>query len=101
MEVIREATSNSIYSIIYKKANRFNIDIASPVIVLSLSSASDSPVWVVRLGDLNVKSLETDHRTAVVEYEWYKFQVEAMRMLYFSSSSLWTSSLTSMQDRQS
>jgi hypothetical protein len=101
MEDIREATSNSIYSMIYKKANRFNIDIASPVIVLPLSSAADSPVWVFRLGDLNVTSLETDQRTAVVEYEWFKFQVEAMRMLYFSSSSLWSSSLTTMKDRQS
>lgn len=101
MEDIREATSNSIYSLIYKKANRFNIDIASPVIVLPLSSAADSPVWVLRLGDLNVTSLDTEQRTAVVEYEMFKFQVEAMRMLYFSSSSLWTSSLTNMKDRQS
>jgi len=46
-------------------------------------------------------SLDTEQRTAVVEYEMFKFQVEAMRMIYFSSSSLWTSSLTNMKDRQS
>ena len=55
---MKEATSSSIHTIIYKKANRFRINIASPVLVLPLSADSNplSPVWIIRLGDLKIIS---------------------------------------------
>lgn len=53
IEDFRESTSNQVYQIIYKKANRFRINIASPVIILPLSGDSNpsTPIWVLRMGD--------------------------------------------------
>lgn len=97
MEDIREATSNSIYSIIYKKANRFNINIASPIIVLPLSTEADASVWVLRLGDLNIRSLETLQTTSVVEYERFEMKVEQIRMQHFQTMRVWNQQLSDLK----
>ena len=80
----REATSNSIYQIIYKKQNRFHINIASPVVVLPLTGDGNqySPVWVVRLGDIKLRSkgIEESQHTSVIEYESYHFSVNEVRL---------------------
>ncbi len=56
LEDWRDFTQSQITQALYKKANRFEINIASPIIVLPISSAAQAPVWVVRLGDMSVKS---------------------------------------------
>jgi hypothetical protein len=91
MEDIKEATSNQIYTIIYKKANRIIINIASPIIVLPLSADSnrDSPLWVLRLGDLKVVSHDSQMTTSVVEYERYDLEVNQIRMQFYHSVSQW------------
>lgn len=53
---------------IYKKANRFKIKIASPVIILPFTgdSSPEIPCWVIRLGDLEILSIENSTDTSIV-----------------------------------
>eukprot|EP00347_Sterkiella_histriomuscorum_P018285 403346093 len=82
IEDLREATSNQVYFLIYKKANRFRINIASPVLILPLSGDSDQlkPVWVLRLGDLQVEKTvlkEQDELVfSVLEDCWMKCNIQ-------------------------
>ncbi len=82
IEDLREATSNSIYTLLYKKANRLRMNIASPVILLPLSADSslDSPIWLLRLGDFLVNSQETDRTTSFVDYEHYLLKLDSIRL---------------------
>ena len=98
IEDLREATSNQIYQIVYKKANRLRVNIASPVILLPLSASAQSPVWVLRLGDFQLVSAEQMMSTAVQEYERYEILVDSIRMQYYSSMEQWRNNLEGLKN---
>lgn len=92
IEDIREATSNSIYQLLYKKANRLRVNIASPVIVLPLTADKNptSPLWVLRLGDLKIESQEPEiQTTSIMEYERYHLVLDSVRLKYYQTFEYW------------
>ena len=70
------------------------------MLVLPLSADSDrnSPVWVVRLGDITMLSKEIDANSSVVEYEYYNVNIDSMRLQYYSSYHSWVTNLSHLSN---
>ena len=61
LEELRENTQSAIHALIYKRRNRYNISIGSPVILLPINGTYQgkfSPIWAVRTGALNISSAD-------------------------------------------
>ena len=65
LEELRENTTSAIHSLIYRRRNRYNIQIGSPIFLLPINGTFDgkfSPVWVIRTGALNVSTNDSRER---------------------------------------
>ena len=60
LEDLRETTQNRLHELLYKKRNRFVISVQSPVIILPVKGVfQNSPVWIIRTGDMLILSEDT------------------------------------------
>lgn len=66
MEDLKETTKSRLHAIIYKRANRYQIYMQSPVFVLPIRgtfAGHHSPIWVIRTGDVQIASADEDQKT--------------------------------------
>lgn len=57
LEELRENTQSAIHSLIYRRRNRYNISIGSPIFLLPINGTFEghfSPIWAVRTGALTI-----------------------------------------------
>ena len=63
MEDLKETTKSRLHAIIYRRANRYKIYMQSPVFVLPIRGTfhgNNSPIWVIRTGDVSISSADED-----------------------------------------
>ena len=92
-----------MYDIIYKKRNRYKINLRSPVFILPIENTftgSHAPVWVIRPGDVQLKTAENVNemvarafgaqKTCVKDdFENFDVNLSAMSLAYFKSYELY------------
>ena len=61
LEELRENTQSTIHSLIYRRRNKYNISIGSPIVLLPINGTFEgkySSVWAVRTGALNIATAD-------------------------------------------
>ena len=61
LEELRENTQSAIHSLIYRRRNKYNISIGSPIFLLPINGTFEgkySPIWALRTGALNISTAD-------------------------------------------
>ena len=55
LEELRENTQSTIHSLVYRRRNRYNITVGSPIFLLPINGRFEgkfSPIWAIRTGKI-------------------------------------------------